>query len=259
MSVNVPSKRTAPPYTAEFRFYEELNDFLPIALRKRSFVHAFTGTPSVKDVIEALGVPHTEVDLVLVDGVSVDFARRLSGGERVAVYPAFERFDIGPLTRLRPRALRQTRFVLDTNLGRLARRLRLLGFDTLYRNDYGDAQIVELARAEQRIILTRDKGLLKHGAVTHGYWLRETEPHRQTVEVLRVFDLRRSMQPFTRCMACNGELQDVGKAVVIDRLPPHVRESFDQFAQCAACRRVYWPGSHYTRLRQMIDALEAAG
>ena len=259
MSVNVPSKRTAPAHTAEFRFYEELNDFLPIALRKRSFAHAFTGTPSVKDVIEALGVPHTEVDLILVNGRSVDFSYPVRDGDRISVYPVFESFDISPLLRLRPRPLRDPRFVLDSHLGRLAVYLRLLGFDTLYRNDYGDAQIVELARAEQRIILTRDKGLLKHGAVTHGYWLRETEPHRQTVEVLRVFDLRRSMQPFTRCMACNGELQDVGKAVVIDRLPPHVRESFDQFAQCAGCSRVYWPGSHYTRLRQMIDALEAAG
>src|SRR5437773_12399606 len=143
MSVNVPSKRTAPPYTAEFRFYEELNDFLPIALRKHSFVHAFTGTPSVRDVIEALGVPHTEVDLVLVDGVSVDFARRLSGGERVAVYPAFERFYIGPLCRLRSRALRQTRFVFVTPLGKLPSRLRLQRFVPLYLKAYRLHEILE--------------------------------------------------------------------------------------------------------------------
>jgi uncharacterized protein with PIN domain len=245
----------SPTLAAELRFYEELNDFLPPALRKRSFAYAFTGTPSVKDVIEAIGVPHAEVDLVLVDGASVDFARRLVGGERVAVYPVFERFDIAPITRLRPRGLRQTRFILDVHLGKLARHLRLLGFDALYRNDYDDPTIVKLAREDKRIILTRDKGLLKRRAVTHGYWLRETEPRRQTDEVLRAFDLRRSVRPLTRCLACNGELQKIAKAAVTDRLPPRVRDGFDDFAGCRACGRVYWPGSHYRRLRRVVDAL----
>jgi hypothetical protein len=143
---------------AEFRFYEELNDFLAPVLRKRAFSYAFNGTPSVKDAIEAIGVPHTEVDLVLVDGKSVDFTRRLAGGERVAVYPVFERLDISQVTRLRARPLRVTRFVLDVHLGKLARYLRLLGFDTCYRNDYDDDAIIGLARGESRIILTRDKG-----------------------------------------------------------------------------------------------------
>jgi Mut7-C ubiquitin/Mut7-C RNAse domain len=117
--------------TVQFRFYEELNDHLPIARRKCGFAHAFDGAPAIKDVIEALGVPHTEIDLILVDGKSVRFSHRLRGGERVAVYPMFERFDIRPLHRLRPRPLRRTRFVADVHLGKLARSLRLLGFDTL--------------------------------------------------------------------------------------------------------------------------------
>jgi uncharacterized protein with PIN domain len=234
-----------------------LNDFLAPALRKRTFDYRFNGTPSVKDAIEAIGVPHTEVDLILIDGESVDFARRLTGGERVAVYPVFERLDITTATRLRTRPLRQTRFVLDVHLGKLARYLRLFGFDTSYRNDYDDAAIIGISLAEARIILTRDKGLLKHGAVTHGYWVRATAPRRQLGEIIRVFDLGRgAAEPFTRCMLCNGELERVAKDAVIDQLPPKVRTYFDEFAQCRQCAHVYWPGSHYQRLRAMVDMLD---
>ena len=246
-----------PQAEAEFRFYEELNDFLAPSLHKRAFAYRFNGTPSVKDAIEAIGVPHTEVDLVLVDGESVDFTRRLTGGERVAVYPVFERLDISPLTRLRARPLRQTRFVLDVHLGKLARYLRLLGFDTRYRNDYDAAAIIGLARAESRIILTRDRGLLKHGAVTHGYWVRASAPRQQLAEIVRVFDLGGSARPFTRCIRCNGELQRVPGSTVAERLPPRVRAHFEEFAQCRECAAVYWPGSHYDRLRKLVDELDA--
>ena len=248
----------AAPSVAQFRFYEELNDFLAPALRKCEFPYAFTGTPSVKDAIEAIGVPHTEVDLVLVNGESVDFTRRLAGGERVAVYPVFERLDITPVTRLRARPLRRTRFVLDVHLGKLARYLRLLGFDTLYRTDYDDATIIRLSLDEQRIILTRDRGVLKHTAVTHGYWVRSTVPHEQLGEIVRVFDLGGNMRPFTRCMLCNGELRRVAKDAVADRLPPRARMYFEDFAQCQECAHVYWPGSHYQRMRQMVDGLAVA-
>jgi len=247
-----------PHLLAQFRFYEELNDFLTPALRKCEFPYAFTGTPSVKDAIEALGVPHTEVDLVLVDGESVDFTRRLTGGERVAVYPVFERMDISPVTRLRARPLRRTRFVLDVHLGKLARYLRLLGFDALYRTDYDDATIIGLSLGEQRIILTRDRGVLKHTAVTHGYWVRSTVPRQQLGEVVRVFDLGGTTRPFTRCMLCNGELQRIAKDMVADRLPLRVRMYFDEFAQCQECAQLYWPGSHYQRMRQMVDELAVA-
>ena len=241
---------------AEFRFYEELNDFLAPALRKRAFVYAFNGTPSVKDAIEAIGVPHAEVDLVLVDGESVDFTRRLAGGERVAVYPVFECLDISPVTRLRARPLRLTRFVLDVHLGKLARYLRLLGFDTHYQNDYDDDAIIGLARGESRVILTRDRGLLKRGAVTHGYWVRATAPRQQLAEIVRVFDLGSSARPFTRCIRCNGELQPVPKSAVAERLPPRVRSHFEEFVQCLNCAAVYWPGSHYDKMRKMVDELD---
>ncbi len=249
----MPAQNHAPrERRATFRFYEELNDFLPSERRKRDFAHRFIGTPSVKDTIEALGVPHTEIDLILVDGQSVGFDRKLVGGERVAVYPVFEVFDVASLTRLRATPLREPRFILDVHLGKLARYLRMLGFDALYQNDYDDQTIVAVAGAERRIILTRDKGILKHNAVTHGYWLRATAPHDQLREVVAAFDLARRIRPFTRCMACNGVLHPVEKSAARHRAPPGVVEDFDDFAECETCGKIYWPGSHFDRMRGMI-------
>lgn len=249
----------APPNDSQtgstFRFYEELNDFLSPELRKRPFLQHFSGTPSVKDTIEAIGVPHTEIDLILVDGVSVDFSHLLKGGELVSVYPVFERLDIGPVTRLRPQPLREPRFVLDVHLGRLARYLRLIGLDSLYRNDYSDEHIVRLSVDERRTILTRDRGILKRSAVTHGYWLRHTAPREQLAEVVRVFDLWNRISPFRRCMECNGELRKVDRIDVIDRIPPGAARDFDAFSECTECGRVYWRGSHYDRLASLVREL----
>ncbi|WP_266170126.1 Mut7-C RNAse domain-containing protein [Dyella subtropica] len=253
-----PELRHAAPsslHTAEFRFYEELNDFLPMARRKRTFAHAFDGTPAVKDTIESLGVPHTEVDLILVDGTSVRFAYRLRGGERVAVYPMFERFDLRPLYRLRPRPLRRTRFVADVHLGVLARRLRLLGFDTVYERHCDDARLASTSVRERRILLTRDVGLLKRGAISRGHWVRATDPQQQIQEVIRAFSLQRDLKPFTRCMACNGELRPVERAAVAGRVPPRVYARFRRFMHCARCERIYWHGSHYEQLKTLTRTL----
>jgi len=240
---------------AEFRFYEELNDFLPLERHKRTFSYEFTGTPAVKDAIEAIGVPHTEVDLIVVNGESVGFDCLLQGGERVAVYPIFERLDISPVIRLRPRPLRNTRFVLDVHLGKLARYLRLLGFDALYENDYDDPTIIAISRAERRIILTRDRGILKNGAVTHGYWLRETGPREQLREVVGVFDLKGGIRPFTRCLKCNGALQPVDKSEILEQVPPRVREAYEEFVRCEGCEKVYWAGTHFERMKEIIGEL----
>jgi uncharacterized protein len=236
----------------EFRFYEELNDFLPPERRGQSFAHRFTGTPSVKDTTESLGVPHTEVDLLLVDGQSVGFGHILHGAERVAVYPVFELLDISPLNHLRPRPLRHTRFILDVHLGKLARQLRLLGFDALYRNDYDDPVIVALAVAQSRVILTRGRGILKHSAVTHGYWVRNTQPRAQLQEVVNALDLKSSARPFTRCMGCNGRLEAVAEGRVLGQLPPRVREQHSSFVRCSQCGKLYWPGTHYHRMRELV-------
>lgn len=240
--------------SCKFRFYEELNDFLDPPLKKREFEHVFDGTPSVKDRIEALGVPHTEVDLVLVDGESVDFDFRLAGGERIAVYPVFERFDIAGVTRLQSRPLRDARFIVDVNLGRLAAYLRLVGFDCRYRNDFTDAYIIETALAEHRIILTRDIGLLKDGRVTHGAFVHATEPLEQLREVIERFQLENRLRRWTRCMKCHGVIESIDRDDPdIERVPDDVQARFDTFGRCRDCRRVYWPGSHFDRVRERLE------
>jgi len=238
--------------TCEFRFYEELNDYLPLAQRKRTITRQIAGAPSVKDAIEAIGVPHTEIDLILVDGRSVGFDRKLLGGERVAVYPEFERFDITPLHRLRPKPLRQPRFVADVHLGTLARLLRLLGFDTRYANDLDDAALAELTARERRILLTRDVGLLKRKTVVRGHWLRSRDPERQVEEVIEALQLKRLFRPFTRCLMCNGALATVARANVAARVPPRVYSRFRSFKECRDCRRVFWRGTHFTRLQRLV-------
>ncbi len=177
---------------AFFRFYAELNDFLPSDRRQIDFVHYFENRVAIKDMIESLGVPHTEVELILVGNEPVDFSYIVMDGDRISVYPVFEALDVTSNVRLRPRPLREIRFVLDKNLGKLARYLRLLGFDALYRNDYDDETLVQLSLNEGRILLTRGRGLLKRKQITHGYCLRSTNPEQQLIEVIRRFDLSKA-------------------------------------------------------------------
>ena len=237
---------------ARFRFYAELNDYLPLVQRFKPTVHRFIGTPSVKDMIEAQQVPHTEVDLILVNGNSVNFAHRLKGEEKVSVYPVFERLDLKGLQRLRPKPLRQTRFIADVHLGKLARYLRILGFDTLYRNDYSDHEIVDIALKEHRIILTRDLGILKYHQVTHGYWPRNTQPRLQLKELIETLQLDKQFKPFTRCSTCNDRLMSVPAEQVQHHLQEQTRLYYTEFYQCRGCRQVYWKGSHYYRLREWL-------
>ncbi|MEN8115402.1 MAG: Mut7-C RNAse domain-containing protein [Bacteroidota bacterium] len=242
--------------TSWFRFYEELNDFLPQNVRKRSFPYNFTGTPSIKNTIEAIGVPHAEVDLILVDGKSVGFDFLIIGGEQVSVYPEFETLDISPIIHLRPKPLRITKFVVDVNLGKLALKLRLLGFDTLFRNDLEDDEIVKLSVNEKRIILTRDLGVLKHNDVTHGYWLRNSDPKKQLHEIVERLQLQNSFNPFTRCSNCNGSLDSVAENEIEMILPEDTRNSFNQFWKCTGCGQIYWKGSHYDKICEWIENLK---
>ena len=241
---------------AYFRFYAELNDFLPRDKRQKLFAYHFFGNPSVKDAIEAIGVPHPEVDLILVNDQSVDFDYRLQNEDRVAVYPVFELLNIAPVTNLRPKPLRQLKFVVDVNLGKLARKLRLLGFDVAYDNNRADHEIIQLAVKEKRVILTRDVGLLKHRQVTHGYWVRSTEPFKQTVEVVCKYDLFNEIQPFSRCMECNEKLESVKKEEILSLLPPKTRQHFDKFYRCPGCGKIYWRGSHYRKMMDFVARIQ---
>ncbi|HEV2448553.1 MAG TPA: Mut7-C RNAse domain-containing protein [Candidatus Sulfopaludibacter sp.] len=242
---------------AAVRFYAELNDHLAPEDRYRTLDKDFLVPGSLKDFIESCGVPHTEVDLATVNGESSDFSRLVRDGDRVAVYPVFEALDITPVLRLRPRPLREPKFVLDVHLGRLAAYLRMLGLDAFYRNRAGDPELVLISVEQKRILLTRDRGLLMHSAVTHGYWLRQTDSRRQTAEVVRRFDLGRRLRPFTRCMACNELLSAASREEVAARVPPGVVAGHEEFRECPGCRRIYWQGSHYLRMRRWIDQLAA--
>ena len=242
--------------TATFRFYEELNDFLAPARRKQEFSVPCARQATTKHMIEALGVPHTEVELILVNGESADFSRLLQDGDRVAVYPRFEAMDVMPLLRVRDLPLRETRFVADAHLGGLAHMLRMLGFDTLYDNHFhDDDEIVAIAERDGRIVLTRDRELLKRRAVTHGCYVHAQQSEQQLREIVERLDLARSARPFTLCLHCNAPLRPVYKAIVLDRLPPRVRELYERFSTCDACWRVYWEGSHWRNMRRLLDGV----
>lgn len=243
-------------HTATFRFYAELVDFLPRHLRRGECIYRFNGRPAVKDAIEAQGIPHTEVDLIVLNGKSAGFRHPLHDGDRVAVYPVFEQFDISPVVRLRDAPLRQTAFILDVHLGKLARILRLLGFDALYRTDYDDPEIIRIALAEHRIILTRDRRLLYDRRITHGCWLHSTWSEEQAREVVRRFQLEDHVRRFFRCPACNGRINAVEKDAVLDRLEPLTKKYYTEFFMCEACGKIYWKGSHFDRLVNKLDAIQ---
>ena len=243
---------------AELRFYAELRDFLAPAQRDGHVSHAFREPGSVKDVIESHGVPHTEVELILVNGRSVRFDHQVHDGDRISIYPVFESFDVAPLVRVRPRPLRETRFVLDVHLGTLARRLRLLGLDCHYDRDATDDELVAISTSQGRILLTRDLGLLKRKAVTHGTFVRATHPPAQVKEIVRRFQLGGSLSPFSRCPTCNGALEAVAKTEVEADLPPMTRQLYDDFRRCRDCRKPYWRGAHHARLQAFVlDVLQA--
>jgi uncharacterized protein with PIN domain len=241
-----------------FRFYAQLNDFLPGQWRRGRFKYRLHGPASVKDVIEAIGVPHPEVDLITVNGDLADFTYRMRDGDHVCVYPVFRSVDVSGLRRVGSDPPQPTRFALDIHLRKLASLLRLAGFDAVLLAD--DGEVAKMSADEGRVALTRDVGLLKRSIIRHGYWIRQTDPEQQFVEVLQRFDLADRMDPFTRCMECNVRLIPVDADVVAERLPPGTRECFNQFHRCPACDRIYWQGSHYERLVPLLErARTAAG
>jgi uncharacterized protein with PIN domain/sulfur carrier protein ThiS len=235
---------------ADFRFYGNLNDFLHESRKGNSLSMAFNSHQTVKHLIESLGVPHTEVARVLVNGKQVDFSYQARDGDQVDVYPPMHG---APGENLRG----GQRFVLDSHLGRLAHYLRMLGFDILYRNDFDDNELAEISDLEDRILLTRDRRLLMRSRVERGYWLRSKIPREQLVEVVRRFGLNDQVDPFRRCIHCNGLLQPVSKERVLHRLEQLTKKYFEQFRICPECEHVYWKGSHYERMRMFIDQVMA--
>ena len=240
-----------------FRFYEELNDFLPEEKQKIRFTHNYIDRASVKDVIESFSVPHTEIDLILVNGNSVGFDYLINDGDDISVFPVFESLDITNVQHLRPKPLRNPKFIADVHLGKLARYLRMMGFDVLYKNDIDDNEIVSFSLSEKRAILTRDRGILKHSKVTHGYWIRSTKVKNQVIEVIKRFDLKNIIKEFSRCIDCNSVLKPISKNKIIKELPPKVSKSQTDFSQCPACKKNYWKGTHHQKMLSFIQSVKA--
>jgi hypothetical protein len=244
--------------TVTIHCHAELNDFLPRDRQDTPFTVPWVDNGSIKNLIESIGVPHPEIGLLLVHGTPVDFAYLVQPGDQVEVYPdpSAEAQHVAPL-RLRP-PLTTTRFILDTHLGRLAGYLRMLGFDTLYRNDFDDPELARLSHDQTRILLTRDIGLLKRSLVVYGYFVRETDPERQLREVARRFNLANAAASFERCMRCNGLVQPVAKAQIDHLLEPRTRQYYHVFHQCQECGQIYWQGSHFARMQAVIQRVMPA-
>lgn len=241
--------------TVFFRFYAELNQLLPDRNRFSVQIVHFMGQQSVKHLIESQGVPHTEVDLILANGRSVGFDHIPNDGELISVYPLFQSLNICTLTELRPVPLPIPKFILDGHLGRLASYLRMLGFDVSYRNDYTDEKLAHTSFEENRILLTRDRGLLKRSLITYGFLIRTTDPFDQLQSVITRFQLKRLFKPYSRCMRCNGLLERINQSEIVKLLEPKTRKYFHRFKRCSDCAQIYWAGSHRTKMDKLIRKL----
>jgi hypothetical protein len=235
-----------------FRFYEELNDFLPKHKRKTTFETEFKGKRSIKDMIEALGVPHTEIDLILVNGKSVDFNYILQDEDRISVYPVFESLNITNVTLLRKTPLREHKYIADTSLGNIVKYMRILGFDLYYDPLLSTREIIEISKKENRIILSKSKKLLKFKDVSHGIFIRPGTSIEQIRRLIDYLDIKDNIKPFSRCLRCNALLKSVAKEKILDRIPPKTKEFCDEYVQCQSCDKIYWKGTHFINMKKIV-------
>ncbi|WP_445665309.1 Mut7-C RNAse domain-containing protein [Fodinibius sp. AD559] len=241
------------------RFYGDLNNLLFGGFTGPTVERLLTAPTSVKDLIEGCGVPHTEVDLILADNHPVDFSYLIQEDQKISVYPFFSHIDIPRSERLQKRTLPHNRFLADANLGKLARYLRMAGFDTAYIQGQSDKEIISQMLGEKRVLLSRDRKLLMHKVIEYGYLPRSDDPAEQLREVCHRFNLFDDVHPFSRCPNCNGVLQSVPKEEVIDQLEPLTKKHFDDFSQCPDCGQIYWAGSHRRRLVPRVKEILGIG
>jgi uncharacterized protein with PIN domain len=240
---------------AHFRFWSELNDLLPRELREGTIPYGFDGPVAVKHAIEALGVPHVEVDLIMVGVEAVGFSYLLGEGDRIGVFPIGHEREIKSLSELRPQPPSPLQFAVDGHLGKLATYLRLLGFDAFYQNDIEDEEIARIACEQEHVLLTRDVRLLMRKDIVHGYWLRSKDPKTQVREVLNRYQLYDAITPWHRCLRCNGALEAATKEEILDRLEPLTKLHYHEFYVCQSCEQIYWKGSHYEPLKQFVQEI----
>ena len=238
-----------------FRFYEELNDFLPKNRRKADFETMYKGKRSIKDMIESLGVPHTEVDLILVNGKSVDFNYILQDKDRVSVYPVFESLNITNVTHLRKTPLRRNKFIADINLGNIVKYMRALGLDLFYDSLLSTREIIEISERENRIILTKNSKLLKFKDVSHGIFIRPGTTTEQIRRIIDYLDIKDDIKPFSRCLQCNTLLDVVPKENILNKIPPMTIEFCDEYFQCQSCGKIYWKGTHFINMMRVLKQI----
>lgn len=234
------------------RCYAELNDFLADSWKYKPFSLQLKTPVLVSEALSMLGIPLSEVDLILVNSKPVERRHKLADGDYFSVYPTFETFDISSLKSNPHKVLRKTTFIADAHLGKLTKYLRMLGFDTLYRNDFGDEEIINISLKDNRIILTRDKTLLNSKRITHGYYIRSVNKHDQLTEVISKFDLKSQFKPFTRCMTCNGLLVPKLPEQIENLVDKETFANFNVFYYCPTCNKVFWQGSHFKRMESLI-------
>lgn len=239
-----------------FRFYGRLKRFLPDDRQIRPYSHYFKGRQSVKDRIETVGVPHTEVELILANNRPVDFSYLVKTGDRIAVYPHFYQLELQDNYRLRPPYPGKPRFIADVHLGKLAKYLRRFNFDTIYQNDLKDQEIIDIGVEEDRIILTRDHGVLMRKQVTYGQFIHNDDSRIQLYEVAERYNLTEYYKGSeSRCVDCNSRLIEIDKEEIIDRLEPKTKMYFERFKICQECDKIYWEGSHYMRMEDLFKRI----
>jgi hypothetical protein len=243
------------PFTVRLNLHGDLDFFLRSGARGRTIERSLSEKTSVKDVIESCGVPHPEVDLIVVNGQPVDFHYAIASDANVELYPVAVSSQNFKDKRLQISG--NSRFVVDGHLGKLARDLRLLGFDVAYDSQAEDRQLLGIMEREDRALLTRDRRLLMHAVVKTGYCPRSQNPDEQTVEVIRRFNFLGSLAPFTRCLRCNAPLRKVSKAEIIESLEPLTKIYYKQFRRCTGCGQIYWAGSHFSKLQRRLEQIRA--
>jgi len=244
-----------PPVSIQF--HGSLVDFLPAQKRCQSLLIDCVKNRSVKDLIESVGVPHPEIDLIIVNTHPVDFSHLVHGGEKIEVYPPGTSLHLASAFHLYPSWPTPPRFILDVHLGKLAAYLRLFGFDSLYRNDYDDPELADISAREQRILLTCDIKLLMRKQINFGYCVRSRQPTEQLIEVAQRFRLKNHTDKMLRCIECNGIIKAVEKQQILSQLQPLTRQHYDEFYQCDHCGKIYWKGSHYDHMQELRKHIQS--
>jgi len=235
-----------------FRFYEELNDYLPPGNRKVWFDFFFIGPVSIKEALQSMKVPEREIDLIQVNQQSQGLDYLLQKGDQISVYPVFELFNVSGVSQLREEALRNPAFICDVHLGKLCKHLRMFGFDSLYSNQYTSEQLISISLQENRILLSRSSRLTHHKDVTRSYRIRSTDPREQIKDLFCKLDLSGLAHPFTRCLVCNSKLVSVEKEKISDRLQPNTEQYYLEFLSCPTCDKIFWEGSHFEKMLEFI-------